>query len=54
MVSLENGCKMCVGVHKQLARVLGMNEEQIAEIDGGIDNINCSEEEKILVIFLII
>lgn len=51
LVSLENGCKMCVGVHKQLAKVLGMSEDQIAEIDGGIDNINCSDEEKKLLKF---
>ena len=51
LVSLENGCKLCVGVHKQLAKVLGMSEEQIEEIDGGIDNIDCSDKEKMLLKF---
>ncbi len=53
LVSLENGCKMCVGVHKQLARVLGMDEAQIEEISSGVDNLSCSDEEKSLLHFCI-
>jgi len=53
LVSLDNGCKMCVGVHKQLARVLGMNEAEIEEISSGIDSLSCSEAEKTLLHFCI-
>ncbi len=53
LVSLDNGCKMCVGVHKQLARVLGMNEAQIEEISLGIDALSCSDAEKVLLHFAI-
>lgn len=53
LVSLDNGCKMCVGVHKQLARVLGMNEAEIEEIALGIDALSCSNAEKALLHFAI-
>lgn len=53
LVSLDNGCKMCVGVHKQLARVLGMSESQIEEISSGIDSLSCGDEEKALLHFCI-
>jgi AhpD family alkylhydroperoxidase len=53
LVSLENSCKMCVGVHKTLAKALGMKDEEIAELDNGIENISCSTEEKELIKFVI-
>ncbi|MDX2503976.1 MAG: carboxymuconolactone decarboxylase family protein [Gammaproteobacteria bacterium] len=53
LVSLENGCKMCVGVHKQLARVLGMSENEIEEVSKGIDALSCSDAEKKLLHFCI-
>ncbi len=46
LVSLENNCKMCVDVHKNIAKMLGMNQKQIEEVLGGIDNIDCSKSEK--------
>lgn len=51
LISLQNGCKMCAGIHKQLARALGMNEAQIEEISLGIDNLSCSDAEKGLLHF---
>lgn len=51
LISLENGCKMCVGIHKQLARTLGMNEAEIEEISLGIENLSCSDAEKGLLHF---
>ena len=46
LVSLANNCTMCVDVHKKIAKMLGMSEEQIEETLRGVDNINCSESEK--------
>ena len=46
LVSLENNCKMCVDVHKNIAKMLGMSEEQVEETLKGVDAINCSNSEK--------
>jgi len=46
LVSLENNCKMCVDVHKNIAKMLGMSEEQVQETLQGVDAINCEESEK--------
>lgn len=51
LVSLENSCKMCVNIHKSLAKRLGMTEAQIEEVMGGLDSINCEEGEKRLLAF---
>ena len=48
LVSLENNCTMCVDVHKNIAKMLGMSEEQVEETLNGIDAIACKESEKIL------
>ncbi len=48
LVSLHNHCKMCVDVHKNIAKMLGMKEEQVEETLKGIDAINCEEKEKVL------
>ena len=53
LVSLENGCKMCVGVHKALAKTLGMKDEEIEELSNGIDNLNISDENKKLLKFTV-
>jgi AhpD family alkylhydroperoxidase len=53
LISLENNCKMCVDVHKGIAKMLGMSEEQVEEALGGVDNINCSDAEKELLKFCI-
>ena len=29
LISIENGCKMCVGVHKKIAKILGMSDERL-------------------------
>ena len=31
LISIDNGCKMCVDVHKNIAKMLGMSEAQILE-----------------------
>ena len=46
LVSLENNCKMCVDVHKNIAKMLGMSQEQVEETLNGVDAIECSEAEK--------
>ena len=46
LVSLENNCTMCVDVHKNIAKMLGMSEAQVEETLNGIDAIACEEREK--------
>ncbi len=48
LVSLENHCTMCVDVHKNIAKMLGMSEAQVEEVLHGVDAIVCEESEKIL------
>jgi len=51
LVSQENGCKMCVDVHKNIARMLGLSEAMVAQILQGIDAMAVPEEEKSLLRF---
>ena len=53
LISKENGCKMCVDVHKNIAKMLGVSEERIEEILEGVDSINTSDGEKALLNFCI-
>ncbi len=48
LISLENNCTMCVDVHKNIAKMLGMSEEQVEETLQGVDAIDCDESEKVL------
>ena len=50
-VSMENSCKICVNAHKTLAKRLGMSDEQIEQVLGGIDKVECGEGEKLLLKF---
>jgi len=53
LISKENGCKMCVDVHRGIAKMLGMSEERIEEVLQGVDSIHTSDEEKALLKFCI-
>jgi uncharacterized peroxidase-related enzyme len=53
LISLENGCKMCVDVHKKIAKMLGLSDERIEEILKGVDAISTTKEEKALLHFCI-
>lgn len=53
LVSAENSCAMCVDLHKRVAKMLGMTQEQIDEVLEGVENINCSDEEKTLLKFCV-
>lgn len=53
LISVENSCKMCVGVHKSIARMLGLTEERIEQILQGIDSIDTDEKEKALLRFCV-
>jgi uncharacterized peroxidase-related enzyme len=53
LISKENGCKMCVDVHKNIAKMLGVTEERIEEILKGVDDISTSDGEKALLKFCI-
>ena len=53
LISLENGCTMCVDVHKNIAKMLGMSDKQVEEVLGGVDAINCADSEKELLKFSI-
>ncbi|MBN2722172.1 MAG: carboxymuconolactone decarboxylase family protein [Campylobacterales bacterium] len=53
LISKENGCKMCVDVHRGIAKMLGLSEERIEEILQGVDSIHTTDEEKALLRFCI-
>lgn len=53
LISKENGCKMCVDVHKNIAKMLGLSEERIVEILEGVEAIDTDEKEKALLRFCI-
>lgn len=51
LVSKENGCKMCVDVHKSIAKMLGLSDEKIEKILEGVDAIDTDAKEKALLNF---
>ena len=53
LISVENGCKMCVDVHKGIAKMLGLSEERIEEVLKGVESINTDDKEKALLNFCI-
>ncbi|WP_345970215.1 carboxymuconolactone decarboxylase family protein [Sulfurimonas sp. HSL1-6] len=53
LISKENSCKMCVDVHKNIAKMLGLSEERITQILEGIDSITTDEKEKALLRFCV-
>ncbi|NOR57086.1 MAG: carboxymuconolactone decarboxylase family protein [Sulfurimonas sp.] len=53
LISVENGCKMCVDVHKGIAKMLGLSDQRIEEVLQGVDAIHTSDEEKALLNFCI-
>lgn len=53
LISKENSCKMCVNVHKGIAKMLGLSDERIEEILQGVEAINTDEKEKALLNFCI-
>jgi uncharacterized peroxidase-related enzyme len=48
LVSLANNCTMCVDIHKNIAKMLGMSETQVEETLQGIDSIDTDKKEKAL------
>jgi len=53
LISKENGCKMCVDVHKSIAKMLGLSDEKIEEILQGVDAMNTDDKDKALLNFCI-
>lgn len=53
LISMENGCKMCVDVHKGIAKMLGVSEQKIEQILQGVDAIDVEERQKALLRFCI-
>jgi len=53
LISKENSCKMCVNVHKNIAKMLGLSEEQIDKILQGVDAIDTDDKTKALLEFCI-
>ena len=53
LISMENGCKMCVGLHKNIAKMLGLSEEKIEEILQGVESMNVEDKDKALLNFCI-
>ena len=48
LISEENGCKMCVGLHKTIAKMLGMSEERIDTILKGVEHLTDAKEKALL------
>ncbi|MEN4052964.1 MULTISPECIES: peroxidase-related enzyme [Sulfurimonas] len=53
LISKENSCVMCVDVHKNIAKMLGLSEAKIEEILRGIDNMQVDDKEKALLNFCV-
>ncbi|NPA81312.1 MAG: carboxymuconolactone decarboxylase family protein [Epsilonproteobacteria bacterium] len=53
LISKENNCKMCVDVHKNIAKMLGLSEEKIEEILKGVESMNNDSKDKALLNFCI-
>jgi len=53
LISKENSCKMCVDVHKGIAKMLGLSDAKIEEILQGVEAIDTDEKEKALLNFCI-
>jgi len=53
LISKENGCKMCVDVHKSIAKMLGLSETQIEEILQGVEAMSIESQDKALLNFCI-
>ena len=53
LISKENSCKMCVDVHKNIAKMLGLSETQIEEILAGIEKMSVDDKEKALLHFCV-
>jgi uncharacterized peroxidase-related enzyme len=53
LISKENGCKMCVDVHKNIAKMLGLSEEKIEKILQGVNAIDTDAKDKALLNFCI-
>ncbi len=51
LVSKENGCTMCVDVHKSIAKMLGMAEDEVQKVLEGVDAMEVEEREKELLRF---
>ncbi len=53
LISKENSCKMCVEVHKSIAKMLGLTQEEIEKILQGIETLEGDEKVKELLAFCI-
>ena len=53
LISVENGCKMCVDVHKSIAKMLGLTQERIEQVLAGVESIDTDNKEKALLNFCI-
>ncbi len=51
LVSKENSCKMCVDVHKGIAKMLGLSKAQIEKILEGVEAMETEEKVKALLRF---
>jgi len=51
LVSLENGCSICVGEHERIAKLLGISDETVSRIKDGFENADLGGAEKKLLRF---
>ena len=53
LISKENSCVMCVDVHKNIAKMLGLSEAKIEEILNGIESMHVDDAQKALLNFCV-
>ena len=53
LVSLENGCSVCVGEHERISKMLGIPEEEINQLKDGLENAELDDAVKKLLQFCI-
>lgn len=46
LVSLENGCRICVGEHQRVAKMLGFAEKELEDILQGVEALDAPDPEK--------
>jgi uncharacterized peroxidase-related enzyme len=51
LISLQNSCDMCVDEHKRIAQVLGMSAEEVERVLGGLDAMDLTDQERVLLAF---
>ena len=46
LISIENGCSVCVGEHERIARMLGVGEKELEDTLRGVEALDVANPEK--------